>query len=856
MAFNWIKFDTTFLLDVIEASDLPEKTKQQAFENSEDKEYLVSKFNKICQSPDRQFIMKYRTIIEQKVLKHHKTAVKRICKALYIQGVTHNELQIKMSKKATSAGLINAYIGALHYISGLKTELDEYSKFSSTVAINMAETPIEDIPLYDFQKDVVTKLKNHYISEDNSSGIMVMPTGSGKTRTSTYFLISEMISSGYQVLWIAHRHMLIDQAADCFYKFAGLAKVNNPNIKNYNISCISGEHMNIKEAGKSEIIVASINSIHRSKDHLKRILGSKVMIVVDEAHHTFAPTYQDTIKFIKKTKKNVKLLGLTATPIRANEQDSSKLLKIFDDNIICSISLSDLIAKGILAEPKFERVNTCENFEPEITPDEEKHIKRYGELPETLINKIADCNGRNQIILSQYLKNKEIYGKTLIFALNKMHCRFLYEELTKAGIKAGLVYSGKNDNLKVISMFKNNKLDVLVNVNIMTEGTDVPDVQTVFLTRPTASEGLLMQMIGRGMRGLKAQGTETVNIVDFHDQWDVFNRWLNPEWLIQDEISDETVVEGKKRKRQYEEYEWSLCRDVYNSIRFNLQKTNSTLTLPVGWYTLVDEEGELHRMLVFENQLQALIQMTKERQNWKKDVTVTPEDLLKKYFCGFCFTPSIRDIKLLMDNVRNMEEPPTLHILANRKKFDPYYVAQDLKENGGDVFEIGFRLYEEYSAVRDLYQGPQEYTLEICKARMSENKPLGINVEELPLELIPFDRTPYYNLDDLVQEVKNEMFGGEFDGIESIEWTDKPYRTYYGLHIEMDGTRRIKINNLLNSKDVPKEVVKFVIYHELIHRDNMSHDNNFRLMEHQYPNYTECEHFLYDDMSKFEISEL
>lgn len=64
VAFNWTKFDTSFLLDVIEASDLSEKSKQQALENSEDKEYLVSKFNKICQSPDRQFIIKYRKIKE------------------------------------------------------------------------------------------------------------------------------------------------------------------------------------------------------------------------------------------------------------------------------------------------------------------------------------------------------------------------------------------------------------------------------------------------------------------------------------------------------------------------------------------------------------------------------------------------------------------------------------------------------------------------------------------------------------------------------------------------------------------------------------------------------------------------
>ena len=131
---------------------------------------------------------------------------------------------------------------------------------------------------------------------------------------------------------------------------------------------------------------------------------------------------------------------------------------------------------------------------------------------------------------------------------------------------------------------------------------------------------------------------------------------------------------------------------------------------------------------------------------------------------------------------------------------------------------------------------------------------MGLGVEELPEELIPFDRTPCYNLEELVQEVKNEMFGGTFDGIKSIEWTDKPYRTYYGLHSELDGVRTIKINCILNSADVPKEVVKFVIYHELIHRDNMTHNKEFKLIEHEYPNYEVYEHFLNDNMFKFDIS--
>lgn len=856
MAFNWIRFDTTFLLEIIAASDLPEKIKQSALENLDDKEYLVSKFNGICQLPDRQFVIKYRNIIEQKVLKHQKSEVRKICKALNIYGASHNELQIKMSQKPTSTSLINAYVIALQAIGGSDVELDEYSRFSSSVAINMRETAIEEVQMYDFQEQVLSELKNHFITQDNNSGIMVMPTGSGKTRTSTCFLIKEMISAGYQILWIAHRHMLIDQAAECFYNFAGLAKINNPGIRNYTISCVSGEHMSIKEVGKSEIIIASINSICRNKDHLRRILKNKVMIVVDEAHHTFAPTYQDTIGFIKKCRQNVKLLGLTATPIRANEKDSLNLRKIFDNNIVCNVSMADLIAKGILSQPNFERVYTRENFEPEITSDEEKHIKRFGELPETLVSKIADSKERNRVILNQYLNNKEKYGKTLIFTLNVVHCRFLYEELINSGIKAGLVYSGKNDNAKIINDFKNNKLDVLVNVNIMTEGTDVPDIKTVFLTRPTTSEGLLMQMIGRGMRGSKAQGTETVNIVDFHDQWDRFNKWLNPQWLMPDEIfEDDKKCESLRKRPQYEEYEWSLCKDIYESIRFKAKMTDSQLSLPVGWYSLVDEEGEIHRMLVFENQIQALIQMTKERNIWKNDLTVTANDIIKKYFCNFCFTPSIRDIELLMDNVRNMEMAPSLHKLENRKRFDPYYVALDIKKNGGNVFDIGPDLYNEYDIVKDLYPSAEEYTLEICQALLRKNKPLGLHVEELSEELIPFDKTPYHNLNELVAEVKTEMFGGSFDGIASVEWTDKPYKTYYGLHTESNGVHTIKINRVLNSENVQKEVVKFVIYHELLHRDNMTHDKNFRALEHEYPNYAECENFLYGHMNKFDISQ-
>ena len=67
------------------------------------------------------------------------------------------------------------------------------------------------------------------------------------------------------------------------------------------------------------------------------------MVVVDEAHHTFAPTYQETIKFIRKCRKNTKLLGLTATPVRANEKDSVKLRQLYDNNMVF-VAINKLIS--------------------------------------------------------------------------------------------------------------------------------------------------------------------------------------------------------------------------------------------------------------------------------------------------------------------------------------------------------------------------------------------------------------------------------------------------------------------------------------------------------------------------------
>lgn len=651
-----------------------------------------------------------------------------------------------------------------------------------------------------------------------------------------------------------HRHALIDQAAESFYDNAGLCKLNNPGIRNYRISCISGQHMNIKQVEKHEVIVASIASVSRNKDHLTRILKNKVMVVVDECHHAPAKSYEETIKFIKKRRKNTKLLGLTATPVRMQEGETAQLMRLFDNNVIYEVSMADLIVKGVLSDPVFDRVPTGENFEPEISVDEARYIRQYNDLPESLVNKIAQSKARNRIIVDKYLKNADGYGKTLIFAMNIIHCRFLYEELQKRNVSCGVVYSGKKDNEHVIKEFRKGNIRVLINVNIMSEGTDVPDIDTVFLTRPTSSKVLMMQMIGRGMRGPKAGGTPKVNIIDFNDVWEEFQKWLNPKWIIEEEGSDIKKADEANKKIEYVEFEWKLCQDIYNAIQTKKIHPMGVKVIPSGWYTLIDENGEDYRLIVFEDQLKAFHKMRGDKERWINDNSFKAKDAIRKYFGGFCTKPAEYDLDLLIDNYRNNEVPPGIHALNNRRHIDPQYVVSKAGKDA-DLKETGKKLYCESEILQDLYKSEEEYISDLENARLflDEGYIPGSGVKELPEEWIPFDRTPVYDINELEKEVIDEMFGGTYEGISSIEWTDKPYNTYYGKFDHYDNS--IKINSVLNSRDVKKEYVKYVIYHELLHRDYWGHGPEFREKEHLFKSckYVDADAFLDGKMNQFDI---
>ena len=103
------------------------------------------------------------------------------------------------------------------------------------------------------------------------------------------------------------------------------------------------------------------------------------------------------------------------------------------------------------------------------------------------------------------------------------------------------------DSIKKIEKYRKGEIQVLINVNILTEGTDLPKTHTVFLARPTTSIVLMTQMVGRALRGLKAGGTKEAYIVSFIDDWNNKIAWINPKTLIEEEYFEKETVYDKKK---------------------------------------------------------------------------------------------------------------------------------------------------------------------------------------------------------------------------------------------------------------------------------------------------------------------
>ena len=567
--------------------------------------------------------------------------------------------------------------------------------------------------LYEHQEEAIRKL-DAMDKRGSFRTLLVLPTGGGKTLTAAYWLLRNAVDQNKKILWLAHRHLLLEQAAEAFARNAYTDTMVNRTVFNYRI--ISGMHDKPVHIQKTDrILIASKDSMIRSLDKLKNWLnGEEIYLVIDEAHHAVAKSYKKIIQYVADHTKSMKLLGLTATPFRTSEDEQGALKQVFTDDIVYKTDLDTLIKKGILATPTFIDCNTNIQFTEHLGVQALKSIENLDTLPENIVNDIAGSKERNRIIVDEYINNYEKYGPTIVFALNKNHAITLNalfnEKGKKYGIKSEFIISevqdmitgitiSNADNERKIEAYRNGEIQVLINVNILTEGTDLPKTHTVFLTRPTVSTTLMTQMVGRALRGLKAGGTKEAYIVSFVDDWNDKIAWVNPETLTEAEYHEkETLAETQKQQirliaiSKIEEFARMADAAVDTSA---VDSTPAIELIPLGMYMLSTLECN-HQILVYnstQNAYQSLIRdLPNLMEHYGIEGETIPEETLDD-MTEHCFQ-SYFDENMIPSCNRNDIE----HLLKfyAQKAVAPLFVTIDEMERKKlDVSEIAKKIYDE-----------------------------------------------------------------------------------------------------------------------------------------------------------------
>ncbi len=410
---------------------------------------------------------------------------------------------------------------------------------------------MKDIKLFDYQEEMVRRVQEAF---GRCQAVMVqMPTGTGKT-----MLLAAVVSLFLDKdVWIvAHRRELVSQIQETTERLFSFlttkqrstdeVKANLTN-KTKQRSAAEGNYKSAAEgkvkANLSGVKVVSIQWLSR---HYNEMTGEPGLIVVDEAHHALAETYSEVLNAFPRAKK----LGLTATPYRLNGCGFTDLF----DTLLCSWSMERFIAEGRLS--LYDYFSIRQDSEEQMRIDSLRKRGADGDYQLKEMCEVMDVRpslSRLCRTVKEYVPGK----KGIVYAISIRHAEHIAEFYREHGI-AAMAISSKTPNKErriFIERFKNTNniksptvctentdflntkqrsaaegkvnlpnqtnlsslenngpIQVLVSVDLFSEGFDCPDVEFIQLARPTLSLTKYMQMVGRGLR--VAEGKEYCVILD------------------------------------------------------------------------------------------------------------------------------------------------------------------------------------------------------------------------------------------------------------------------------------------------------------------------------------------------------
>ena len=420
---------------------------------------------------------------------------------------------------------------------------------------------MKEIKLFDYQEDMKERIEKAL--RLHRSVMAQMPTGTGKTYLLTAVIDSFVSNNPMEKVWIvAHRRELVSQIDETVRKFHSYSASNTSSLL-------------------SSVKAVSIQWLSKHYDEIEEEPG---MIVIDEAHHALAKTYKEMWERFPKAK----FLGLTATPCRLNGKGFTDLF----DVLVQSWDVPEFISKGRLATYDFVSIKS-----DGVTQRLIDSLQKRG-ADGDYQNKEMDMLLNKKPSIERLYQSLEEFGKDrkgIVYAINISHAQKITKLYQEHGIKAIAIDSKTPaaERQQDIEAFKKGDIQVLVNVDIFSEGFDCPDVEFVQLARPTLSLAKYLQMVGRGLR--VAKGKKNCVIIDNVGLYRVFG-------LPSQVWNWNAMFEGKlkvgKRKETPKEREFFLMNKEQDNIQIHpdsemmMVMSHEELLQALQYREFVDNKGE------------------------------------------------------------------------------------------------------------------------------------------------------------------------------------------------------------------------------------------------------------------------
>ena len=316
--------------------------------------------------------------------------------------------------------------------------------------------------------------------------VVVGPTGFGKTRVFSELPESVCPNPDSRSIVLVHRDELATQAANSIARL-------NPNLK-------VGVEKAAQFAGDADVVIGSVQTLS-GKNGGARLWSFQPkdfgLVIVDECHHTTSASYVKILEHFCVNKQasndsDALLVGVSATPNRTDGLG----LEICYDKVVYKKPLLDMIRDGWLSQVVAERIRTG-------TDISDAKLKNGGfgkDFAAPGLSPLVNSTQRNSLVVREYLKTPNL--PALCFCVDVAHAEAMYSMFQKAGVSAATVLgtTKPRDRQEAFERFHSQDLQVLIGVDVFSEGTDLPVATIGLMARPTHSPAWYQQAVGRLLR--------------------------------------------------------------------------------------------------------------------------------------------------------------------------------------------------------------------------------------------------------------------------------------------------------------------------------------------------------------------